>query len=152
MAGLSPPSLPQRAHRGAPSLFSSIPLLLLLAATAVAQIANGRLANCSAFGTDGPGASQYAYYRFYDFRNVTESQWDDIKDPKNPENTTAGASTLDMDWQLDWAYRTGLRYPGPAAKNKLLPIDYQPDSVKISTFSPFPSLSFQSRASFGSKC
>ncbi|KAH6883444.1 concanavalin A-like lectin/glucanase domain-containing protein [Thelonectria olida] len=98
---------------------------------AVAAVAGGRYSNCSSFATNGTAASQYAYYRFYDFRNISSDTWGSVQKPQSPNNATAGASTHDMSWQLDWARRDGLRYPGPDVGPNLLPIDYQPDSVYI---------------------
>ncbi|KAH6995276.1 concanavalin A-like lectin/glucanase domain-containing protein [Ilyonectria destructans] len=108
-----------------------IVLLALVFPAPLAAAAEGRYSNCSSFATNGSAASQFAYYRFYDFRNISSDTWDSIEEPKSPNNVTAGASTHDMSWQLDWVRRDGLRYPGPDVGADLLPIDYQPDKVHI---------------------
>ncbi|KAG7405842.1 hypothetical protein Forpe1208_v014460 [Fusarium oxysporum f. sp. rapae] len=109
--------------------------LLLRWAPPVAAIAEGRYSNCSSFVTNGTASSQFAYYRFYDFRNISSDNWDDFKKPNNPNNATAGASTNDMGWQLDWAKRDGLRDAGPNFGPNILPIDYQPQSIYIRNIS-----------------
>jgi hypothetical protein len=87
-------------------------------------------ANCSSFATTGAAAAQFNYYRFYDFRNVSVDSGETVYNVMDPNNVTAGASTSDMLWSLDWERREGLLYP--AAGQNLLPIDYQPDKVAIS--------------------
>lgn len=114
-----------------PSRLCIIVLLALVFPASLAAAAEGRYSNCSSFTTNGSAASQFAYYRFYDFRNISADTWDSIEEPKSPNNVTAGASTYDMSWQLDWVRRDGLRYPGPDVGADLLPIDYQPDKVYI---------------------
>ncbi|KAM6513320.1 hypothetical protein FALCPG4_015756 [Fusarium falciforme] len=101
----------------------------------VAAAAGGRYSNCSFFVTNGTAASLFSYYRFYDFRNISSDTWDDVRESRDPNNITAGASTNDMAWQLDWSRREGLRHAGPDAGPNLLPIDYQPDSVYIKSIS-----------------
>ncbi|KAI1842153.1 hypothetical protein JX265_005730 [Neoarthrinium moseri] len=98
-------------------------LFLLLACLLNAAAAT----NCSAFATNGSAAAQYSYYRFYDFRNLPEDTWQYVKNASDPNNGTAGASTTDMGWSLDWQRRNGLLYAGEGSN--LLPIDYQMDKV-----------------------
>lgn len=126
--------MPGQAATGVPTLpyhLCIIVLLALVSPTPFAAAAEGRYSNCSSFATNGSAASQFAYYRFYDFRNISADTWDSVGEPKSPNNVTAGASTDDMSWQLDWVRRDGLRYPGPDVGANLLPIDYQPDKVHI---------------------
>ncbi|KAM0814066.1 putative GH16 domain-containing protein [Seiridium cardinale] len=92
--------------------------------------AAARYSNCSSFTTNGTAAAQFNYYRFYDFRNISPDTWDNTKNATDPNNVTAGASTSDMSWSLDWIRKEGLLYPGPTVPN-LMPIDYQPDQVAI---------------------
>lgn len=98
--------------------------LALSAASAVAAYQN-----CSSFATNGSVASQYNYYRFYDFRNISSDTWDAVKNATSSNNVTAAASTSDMGWSLDWQRRNDLRYAGDGAN--LLPIDYQAAKVAM---------------------
>lgn len=98
-------------------------LLLYLSVLPVAA----RLANCSSFATNGTAASEFSYYRFYDFRNLPIDTWDSVQEAADPNNVTAGASTSDMSWQLDWQRRNDIR--DPARGTQVLPIDYQAEKV-----------------------
>lgn len=111
------------------SPFKSLFFLLLLVLPAVA--ADGRQANCSSFATDGLAAAQFDYYRFYDFRNISSSTWSEDEDPRDADNVTAGASTSDMSWQLDWLRRDFMREPPSNLSYFLLPIDYQAEKVQV---------------------
>lgn len=106
-------------------------LFVLHSSLLVAAASEGRFSNCSSFVTNGTASSQYDYYRFYDFRNISADTWDDVEEPKDPNNVTAGASTSDMSWQYDWLKREGFREAGPNIGQTLLPIDYQPEAVRI---------------------
>ncbi|KAF4993464.1 hypothetical protein FGRMN_6470 [Fusarium graminum] len=101
----------------------------------VTAASGARYSNCSSFVTDGTASSQYDYYRFYDFRNISSDSWHDIKEPKDPNNITAGASTNDGSWQYDWVKREGYREAGPDIGYTLLPIDYQPEEVRVAKIS-----------------
>jgi hypothetical protein len=106
-------------------------LFFLHSSLFVTAASGPRYSNCSYFVTNGTASSQYDYYRFYDFRNISSDSWDDIKEPKDPNNITAGASTSDGSWQFDWLKREGYREAGPNIGQTLLPIDYQPDAVQV---------------------
>lgn len=96
--------------------------------------------NCSAFATNGTAAAQYNYYRFYDFRNIPKDTWDSVKNATSPNNASAGASTADMGWSLDWQRRSGLLYAGEG--QNLLPIDYQMDKAAMSKWNMPPVVHF----------
>ncbi|KAL6407641.1 hypothetical protein AUP68_08662 [Ilyonectria robusta] len=78
-----------------------IVLLALVSPAPFAAAAEGRYSNCSSFATNGSAASQFAYYRFYDFRNISADTWDSVEEPKSPNNITAGACTAFFTYEND---------------------------------------------------
>ncbi|KAH6660637.1 concanavalin A-like lectin/glucanase domain-containing protein [Truncatella angustata] len=122
------------ARGGQPAVGGALPLhriLLALFWCLSALPAATAYTNCSAFSTNGTAASQFSYYRFYDFRNIPSDTWDSVQNATSPNNETAGASTSDMSWSLDWQRRDGLRYAENDPNNPLLPIDYQLSKVAM---------------------
>lgn len=121
--------LGQPASTGLALALQRVHIVLLLCLTSLPAI---NAANCSAFSTNGTAASQYSYYRFYDFRNIPSDTWDQVQNATDPNNVTAGASTSDMSWSLDWERKNDKEYAKIDPNNPLLAIDYQMGKVAMS--------------------
>lgn len=83
------------------------------------------LSNCTAFSSDGIVASQYQYYRFYDFRRMKPGG---ITTEKGLQSKVVS----DNSWKDDWYLRD---YPRKSPGGYSIPINFIPESVFISAFS-----------------
>lgn len=100
------------------------PLLSLLLCTLL--VLGQNLSDCTAFSSNGLAASQYQYYRFYDFRRMRSAS------PSNTSIQGTRAKTIsDSAWKDDWYIRD---YPRKSPGGYSIPVNYMPERVYISTF------------------
>lgn len=82
------------------------------------------LADCTAFSSNGLAASQYQYYRFYDFRHM--------KPTRGSSKSTDGSRSkvvTDAAWKDDWYIRD---YPRGSPGGYVIPVNYTREKVYIS--------------------
>jgi hypothetical protein len=105
-----------------------LPLLALLFGAHV--IVGQSLQNCTAFSSNGLAASQYQYYRFYDFRHMTAPQAAGIGAKESQAKVVTGAS-----WKDDWYIRD---FPRKSPGGYVIPVNFVPDKVYISEYALQP--------------
>lgn len=116
-------------------MFSYSYYCLLLSLISFALPAHGQVDSsnsCSAFASNGLAASNYQYYRFYDFRNIANGTTSTKKrEPLEDRASTAAArskSVSDTTWTDDWYIRD---YPRKSPGSPSIPVDFIPDRVYI---------------------
>jgi hypothetical protein len=104
---------------------------ILLYPILLTQLASAQdLRDCTAFSSNGVAASQYQYYRFYDFRQM--------KSAGHGHSNTKGLQSKvvsDSSWKNDWYIRD---YPRKSPGGYSIPVNFIPERVFISTFPYFP--------------
>lgn len=104
-------------------------LLLLLAFSAAILAAGQRLesSECAAFSTDGLAASQFQYYRFYDFRNVGTDDTE-RKNNRRRGSPARNRTVSDDSWRDDWYVRD---FPRKSPGGHSIPVNFIPERVEI---------------------
>jgi hypothetical protein len=82
------------------------------------------LNDCTAFSTDGLAASQYQYYRFYDFRNQKVPNLSSTGTKGSRAKVVTGPS-----WKNDWYIRD---FPRKSLGGTSIPVNFVPEKVYIS--------------------
>ncbi|EUC29998.1 glycoside hydrolase family 16 protein [Bipolaris zeicola 26-R-13] len=93
--------------------------------------------DCTVFSTNGSTAATYDFYRFYDFRNLSESllgNADTVPDSGEKQSITVASNGQSKiiaasPWSAGWDARHWLR---PAAREDTIDMHYTPSSVSIS--------------------
>lgn len=99
--------------------------IILLYSILLTQLASAQdLRDCTAFSSNGVAASQYQYYRFYDFRQMKSIG-------HGPSNTKGLQSKVvsDSSWKNDWYIRD---YPRKSPGGYSIPVNFIPERVFIS--------------------
>ncbi|EUC41592.1 glycoside hydrolase family 16 protein [Bipolaris oryzae ATCC 44560] len=116
-------------------MLTTATLLLVLAIPGF--LSNVAAEDCTVFSTNGSTAAMYDFYRFYDFRNLSESligNVDTVSDSGEKQSITVashGQSNIiaASPWSAGWDVRHWLR---PAAREDTIDMHYTPSSVSIS--------------------
>lgn len=103
--------------------------LLLLAISTPIAVVGQRLesSECAAFSTDGLAASQFQYYRFYDFRNVGKGS-DKRKHNRRRGSPARNRTVSDDSWRDDWYVRD---FPRKSPGGHSIPVNFIPERVEI---------------------
>ncbi|KAF3034607.1 hypothetical protein E8E12_005029 [Didymella heteroderae] len=97
---------------------------ILLHLMFLAQFASTQdLSDCTAFSSNGVAASQYQYYRFYDFRQM-KSAGAAIPNAKGLQSKIVSNSS----WEDDWYIRD---YPRKSPGGYSIPVNFIPERVFI---------------------
>lgn len=119
-------------------MFTTATLLLILAIPDL--LTKVAAEDCTVFSTNGSTAATYDFYRFYDFRKLSESlisDADTVPDSDDKQSITVtsnGQSKIiaASPWSAGWDARHWLR---PAAREGTIDMHYTPSSVSISRLS-----------------
>lgn len=82
------------------------------------------LGDCTAFSSNGLAASQYQYYRLYDFRHLEASKASNSATNGQRAKVVTGDS-----WKDDWYIRD---YPRKSPGGSSIPVNFIPEEVYIS--------------------
>lgn len=84
--------------------------------------------SCTVFSTNGIAASNFQYYRFYDFRNLTAATHQKGEEALKATQDLKNKTVFDATWMDDWYIRD---YPRNTLGTSSISVDFNPDRVYI---------------------